>query len=56
MSTYRLDRLFAPRSVAIVGASPREHSLGRAILRNVIAGGFDGPHNAPIGMHQTPEC
>src|SRR5262249_58330464 len=43
MSTYRLDRLFAPRSIAIVGASPREHSLGCAILRNVTAGGFGGP-------------
>jgi acetyltransferase len=42
MSTYRLDRLFAPRSVAVVGASPREHSLGRLVLRNVIGGGFDG--------------
>jgi acetyltransferase len=42
MSTYRLDRLFTPRSIAIVGASPREHSLGRHILRNVIDGGFPG--------------
>jgi acetyltransferase len=42
MSTYRLDRLFAPRSVAIVGASPRERSLGRAVLHNVIGGGFRG--------------
>ena len=23
MSTYRLDKLFAPRSIAVVGASPR---------------------------------
>ncbi|HZW54529.1 MAG TPA: acetate--CoA ligase family protein, partial [Candidatus Elarobacter sp.] len=42
MSTYRLDRLFAPRSVAIVGASLRERSLGRTVLRNVIGGGFPG--------------
>ncbi|HML14345.1 MAG TPA: bifunctional acetate--CoA ligase family protein/GNAT family N-acetyltransferase [Xanthobacteraceae bacterium] len=42
MSTYRLDRLFAPRSVAIVGASPREHSLGRTILRNMFGAGFPG--------------
>jgi acetyltransferase len=42
MSTYRLDRLFAPRSVAVVGASPRERSPGRAVLRNMIAGGFPG--------------
>ena len=43
MSTYRLDRLFAPRSVALVGASPRETSLGRAILNNLRAGGWRGP-------------
>jgi acetyltransferase len=42
MSTYRFDKLFAPRSIAIVGASPREHSLGRNVLRNVIGGGFPG--------------
>jgi acetyltransferase len=30
MSTYRLDRLFSPRSVAVVGGSPRETSLGRS--------------------------
>jgi acetyltransferase len=42
MSTYRLDKLFAPRSVAIVGASRRERSLGRTILRNLREGGFAG--------------
>jgi acetyltransferase len=43
MSTYRLDKLFAPRTIAIVGASLRECSLGRAILHNVTGGGFAGP-------------
>ena len=43
MSTYRLDRLFAPRSLTIVGASPREKSLGRAIIRNVRSAAFGGP-------------
>src|SRR4051812_17903599 len=42
MSPYRLDKLFAPRSVVIVGASRREGSLGRTILRNVREGGFLG--------------
>src|SRR6266567_1406123 len=42
MSTYRLDQLFAPRSVAVVGASPREGSVGRAVLRNLRAAGFPG--------------
>ncbi len=35
MSTYRLDKLFAPQSVAVIGASSRERSVGRAILRNL---------------------
>jgi acetyltransferase len=42
MSTYRLDHLLAPRSIAIVGASPREGSLGRAVLRNVRHAQFGG--------------
>ena len=42
MSTYRLEKLFSPRSVAVVGASPRETSPGRAVLRNLRAAGFAG--------------
>ena len=43
MSTYRLQALLAPQSVAVVGASPRERSLGRIALRNLREGGFAGP-------------
>jgi acetyltransferase len=43
LSTYRLDALLAPKSIAVVGASPREHSLGRIALRNLHNGGFTGP-------------
>ncbi len=43
MSTYRLDRVFSPHSVALVGASPREKSVGRAILKNLREGGWSGP-------------
>src|SRR5215470_859115 len=42
MSTYRFDKVFAPRSLAVVGASPREGSLGRNVLRNVTGAGFPG--------------
>ncbi len=35
MSTYRLENLFEPRSVAVVGGSPRGKSVGRAVLRNL---------------------
>src|SRR5262245_44625301 len=45
MSTYRLDQLFSPRSVAVVGASPRATSPGRAVLRNLKEAGFAGAIN-----------
>jgi acetyl coenzyme A synthetase (ADP forming)-like protein len=37
-----LRPFFAPRSVAVVGASARAGSIGGAILRNVVDGGFAG--------------
>jgi acetyltransferase len=43
MSTYRFDRLLAPRSVALVGASARPNAFGAAILRNLREAGFKGP-------------
>src|SRR4249920_1506538 len=42
MSTYRLDKLFSPRSVAVVGGSLRESSAGHAVLRNLRRDGFAG--------------
>src|SRR3954454_15218799 len=42
MSTYHLEHLLSPRSVALVGASPRQGSVGRAILRNILQAKFKG--------------
>jgi hypothetical protein len=42
MSTYRLKNLLSPRSVALVGASPRQGSVGRAILGNIRKARFKG--------------
>src|SRR5690606_35234640 len=42
MSTWRLDSVFAPASVAVVGGSPRERSAGRAVMRNLAASGYAG--------------
>ena len=38
-----LRPLLQPRSVAVVGASRRRGTAGRAILRNIVTGGFTGP-------------
>jgi acetyltransferase len=43
MSTYRLDCLIAPHSITLVGASPRDRSLGRVVFRNLRTAGFAGP-------------
>ena len=43
MSTRNLDFLLAPRSVAVIGASDRPTSVGRTVMRNLLAGGFQGP-------------
>src|SRR6185437_13933726 len=37
-----LRRVFAPESVAVIGASRRRGAVGRAILDNIRAGGYAG--------------
>jgi acetyl coenzyme A synthetase (ADP forming)-like protein len=38
-----LRTLFAPASVAVLGASPRTSSIGGTICNNIVEGGFPGP-------------
>jgi acetyltransferase len=42
MSSFGLERIFAPRRVAIVGGSRRPSSIGALILQNIQKGGFAG--------------
>ena len=42
MSLYRLDNIFKPKSVAVIGASDRPKTVGRALVNNLIDGGFEG--------------
>lgn len=42
MSVRNLDKLMAPRSVVAIGASARPGSIGVAVTRNLLAGGFQG--------------
>jgi acetyl coenzyme A synthetase (ADP forming)-like protein len=37
-----LEPFFAPRTVAVVGASTRRGSIGGELFRNILDGGFDG--------------
>ncbi|MBT2211038.1 GNAT family N-acetyltransferase [Actinomadura sp. NEAU-AAG7] len=38
-----IQRLLFPRSVAVIGASRAEHSVGHTVLRNLLGGNFTGP-------------
>jgi acetyl coenzyme A synthetase (ADP forming)-like protein len=40
--TASLQPFFAPRTVAVIGASARRGSIGGELFRNVLAGGFTG--------------
>lgn len=42
MSTRNLDGLMTPRSIVAIGASVRPGSVGEAVTRNLLAGGFKG--------------
>src|ERR1700755_2798357 len=42
MSTRNLDKMMTPRSLVAVGASTRPGSVGAAVTRNLLAGGFVG--------------
>jgi acetyltransferase len=43
MSIINLDKLFNPKSVALIGASDRAGSVGNVVMRNLLAGSFEGP-------------
>ena len=42
MGQYNLNRIFKPRHVAVVGASEKAGTIGTALMRNLIDGGFSG--------------
>ncbi|HEY7547933.1 MAG TPA: acetate--CoA ligase family protein, partial [Hyphomicrobiaceae bacterium] len=43
MTIRNLDQLLAPKSVALIGASRKEGSVGLITARNLLRGGFAGP-------------
>ncbi|MDH7607502.1 MAG: GNAT family N-acetyltransferase [Candidatus Bathyarchaeota archaeon] len=42
MVTLHLDKIFNPKSVAVVGASDEEGSVGCALMKNFLESGFEG--------------
>ncbi len=58
MSVRNLDKVFKPRAIAFIGATPKPHTVGAMLLKNLQDAGFPGqlmlvnPH-AP-GTHCRP--
>ncbi len=44
MNKHILDKFFDPQAIAIVGASPREGSIGHYLIRNLQADNFPGDY------------
>ena len=44
MSIENLDKIFHPKTIAVVGASERKGSIGHALMHNLVERGF------PVGM------
>lgn len=55
MSTYNMQRLLNPRSVALVGGSLRKGSVGAAVLRNIRGAGFVGDIGVVNPKHREIE-
>ncbi len=62
MSVRNLDQLFAPASVALIGATDRAGSVGSVVMRNLQRAGFHGalmlvsPHHRELdGMRVYPD-
>ena len=62
MTIRNLDRLLRPRSVALIGATPKPGHVGNVVLRNLRQGGFGGrlmlvnPRHAEIdGLAVQPD-
>jgi len=42
MGIENLDKVFKPKSIAVIGASDKVGSAGHRIFRNLIGSGYDG--------------
>ncbi len=59
MGQYNLDRIFKPRHIAVVGASEKAGTIGNALMKNLMDGGFSGkllPVNPKYKTIHGHEC
>ncbi len=53
LEQHYLTTLFEPKSVAVIGASERENSVGNVIFRNILASGYKGRLYAVNPKYET---
>jgi acetyltransferase len=53
LNAHYLSPLFAPTSVAVIGASEEAHSVGQVIFRNLVEGGYRGQIHAVNPKHEA---
>ena len=53
MSAINLDKIFRPKSIAVVGASQKAGSIGSALMRNLIQEGYPGKVYPINPRHKT---
>jgi len=54
-----LDAIFKPKSIAVIGASTKKHTIGHEILRNILRNEFNGkvfPVNSKAEVVQSVKC
>ncbi len=53
LEQHYLTSLFEPKSVAVIGASDRENSVGNIIFKNILSSGYKGRLHAINPKHET---
>ena len=55
MSQRGLEALLRPKSIAVIGASMKPQRAGYLMMRNLLAGGFNGPaaHGQYVSLVQA---
>jgi acetyltransferase len=62
MDVHRLDRIFKPKRIAVIGVTINPNSVGGKVVSNLVGGGFSGvvypvnpQHEAVLGIHCFPD-
>jgi len=62
MDVHRLDRIFKPKRIAVMGVTINPNSVGGKVIGNLVGGGFTGvvypvnpQHEAVLGIHCFPD-